>query len=223
MTSSQTQAMSAGSTDDPSQYKESMSPFIPTPERLSQYLELKGDEVAVQLKSVEGRQRLFDKLMEHEEELQKIHAFDPAELRRQLDVAGETIVAKEAYMKDVSSPEKKGMFRRMWEKVKSFPRKHPIVTALLILAAAAGGMYLIWQYMPVPVPNPMEGAAGAASELAPSTGGAFEAIPEGGIPSLNTGPPPYVSPGGAPPPPFVPPPPIPDVSDPSFFYPKGPA
>lgn len=122
-----------------------LPPFKATPEVISQFLEIKTEEVLAQLKSVEGRTALFQKLMEHQDALQKIHAFDPEELRRQLEVSGEAVVAKEKFFKDVQSPEKKGMFRRAWEKVKAFPRKHPIVTALLVAALVAGG-YVAWQY-----------------------------------------------------------------------------
>jgi uncharacterized OsmC-like protein len=59
---------------------EALPPFKATPEALSQYLSLKTDEVLTQLKSVDGRSALYAKLMEHEAELQKIHAFNPAEL-----------------------------------------------------------------------------------------------------------------------------------------------
>ncbi len=119
---------------------EALPPFKATPEALSQYLSLKTDEVLTQLKSVDGRSALYAKLMEHEAELQKIHAFNPAELERQLEVTGEALVAKEKFLKDVQSPEKQGMFRRAWEKVKHFPRKHPVVTALLLAALLAGGV-----------------------------------------------------------------------------------
>lgn len=122
---------------------EQLPPFRATPEVLSQYLELKTDEVIAQMQSVEGRKALFDKLMEHEKDLRKVHAFNPEELRRQLEVAGEAVAAKEKFMKDVKSPEKKGLFRRAWENIKGFPRKHPVITVLLIAALAAGG-YAAW-------------------------------------------------------------------------------
>jgi hypothetical protein len=175
---------------------EVMQPFIATPERISQYLELKTDEVITQLKSVEGRKKLYAKLMEHEADLRKIHKFDPKELEKQLETAGKTLLAKERYVKDVKSPEKKGLFRRVWESIKSFPRKHPIVTTILVLAAAAGGMYLLWRYLAnvIPVPNPMDGASSVANEVAAPTGGAFDAIPMGEVVPPNTGTLPSASP-----------------------------
>jgi len=198
------------------------SPFRATPETISQYLKLKTDEVIAQMKSVNGRQALFDKLMKHREALQKIHAFDPAELRRQLEVAGEAVVAKERYMKDMKSPEKKGLMQRAWEKVKAFPRRHPIVTALLIIAAAAGGMYLLWNYMGsvIPVPNPMEGAAGVAKEGIPPVGPAFRPPPVDIVPpNLTT--PPYPNPvPGAVPEVFAPPVPR-GINVPIDLYPPG--
>ncbi|MDD4628957.1 MAG: hypothetical protein PHE68_06270 [Candidatus Peribacteraceae bacterium] len=121
---------------------EALQPFKATPEVISQFLELKVDEVLIQMKSVEGREALFAKLMEHEEHLRKIHDFNPEELRRQLEVAGEVIEAKEKYMKDATSPEKKTLFRRAWDRMKGFAWNHPVVTTLLVLALIAGGTSL---------------------------------------------------------------------------------
>lgn len=117
--------------------------FIPTPERLSQYLEMNIQEVASSLQSVAGRQMLYQKLMEHELDLLKIDpSFNAAFLREQLELAGEVLHQKERYLQDIQSPEKKGMFRRAWEKMKGFAKRHPIVSVLLILALLAGGTAL---------------------------------------------------------------------------------
>ncbi|MDD5469606.1 MAG: hypothetical protein PHO92_02285 [Candidatus Peribacteraceae bacterium] len=121
--------------------------FIPTPERLSQYLEMNIAEVDTALRSVEGRETLYSRIVEHEEDLKQLYPdFNPNGLREQLDLIGDVLRQKEAYMKDVSSPEKKGLFRRAWDRVKGFAKRHPIVTALLaiagIAAAVAGGFYL---------------------------------------------------------------------------------
>lgn len=117
--------------------------FIPTPERLSQYLEMNIQEVASSLQSVAGRQMLYQKLMEHERDLLKIDpSFNAAFLREQLELAGEVLHQKERYLQDIQSPEKKGMFRRAWEKMKGFAKRHPIVSVLLILALLAGGTAL---------------------------------------------------------------------------------
>jgi hypothetical protein len=156
--------------------KEKLPPFKATPEVISQYLELKTDEVVAQMKSVEGRQQIFDTLMQHEKELRKAHSFQPEELHRQLEVAGETVVAKERFMKDMKSPEKKGLFRRAWEKVKGFAKNHPIVTSILVLALAAGAtagvLYLTGNLEFVATKlglGKIFSGAGAAGEMMPPT------------------------------------------------------
>lgn len=123
--------------------QENAPKFVPTPERLSQYLEMNIQEVASALQSVEGRQMLFNKLMEHEEDLLEIDpSFNPSLLREQLDLAGEVLHQKERYLQDIQSPEKKGLLKRSWEKMKSFGGRHPFVTAILIAALIAGGAAL---------------------------------------------------------------------------------
>lgn len=115
--------------------------FMATPERVSQYLELRTEEVTAQMKSVEGRQQLFQELMKHEEALRKEHAdFEPRALQAQLEVAGEALAANERYLQEIRVPEKKGIFRRAWETVQGFPRKHPVTTALLAVGVVAGGV-----------------------------------------------------------------------------------
>ncbi|MDD5041319.1 MAG: hypothetical protein PHX87_03545 [Candidatus Peribacteraceae bacterium] len=117
--------------------------FIPTPERLSQYLEMNIQEVALSLQSVDGRRLLFNKLMEHEQDLRNIDpAFNPDFLNEQLELAGEVLRQKDRFLKDVKSPEKKGLFARAWEKMKSFGKGHPFVSAILLLALIAGGTAL---------------------------------------------------------------------------------
>lgn len=154
---------------------EAVREFIPTPERVSQYLELKTEEVSTQMKSVDGRKDLYAKLLEHEEDLKKDHPqFDALAMKSRLDEMGETLSANDRYMKDIRSPEKQGLFRRAWETVKAFPRKHPIVTALLATAAVAGavatGFYLAgsWElFMTSTGLSKIFGVAEAAEELAP--------------------------------------------------------
>jgi len=121
--------------------------FFPTPERVSQFLEMETEKVAVGLQSVEGRNQLFQALLEHEEHLRELDpSFNPEKLRTQLDLVGEVLREKGEYMKDITSPEKKGLFRRTWERVKGFAKSHPIVMALLVaaglVAAVAGAYYL---------------------------------------------------------------------------------
>ena len=122
---------------------EQLKPFIPTPERVSQYLELKYEEVKEQMKTFEGRRELRKQLMVHAEDIKKDHTgFRPELLESQLDTAGEMLLANERYVKDIKSPEKKGLFRRTWERVKGFAKKHPVATTVGVLALAAGGVYL---------------------------------------------------------------------------------
>ena len=176
--------------------------FVATPERVSAYVGLKEKEVATQLKSVQGRQDIFDKLIKNEGAIRKNHAdFKPEELRSQLDAAGEALVAHERYLKDVSSPEKKGMFRRAWDAIKSFPRKHPVITALLVAAliagGVAGGLYLAgyWETVVASVGlNKIMGMAKSIGELAPVTPETVP-LPGGGMYDV---PPPMPGPGGFP-------------------------
>lgn len=167
--------------------------FIPTPERVSQYLEMDHEQVLAELQSVEGRQRLHQTLVEHEEDLRTLYpTFDPVALQSQLDLVGETLSEKERFLRDAESPEKKGMFRRAWDSVKGFAKKHPVVTTLLVasLAAAgvAGGFYLTgnWELLLNSIGlQKILGGAGAAEELLPVTpptpplpgGGIFEVPP----------------------------------------------
>lgn len=151
--------------------------FVATPERVSQYLELKTDEVTAQMRSVEGRQELFNRLMEHEEDLRTDHAdFHPDALRGQLDAAGETLLAHERYLEDVQVPEKKTLLRRAWDTVKAFPKNHPVVTALLAASAVAGsiaaGFYFTgnWELLMATTGlNTIFESAEAATEFIPST------------------------------------------------------
>ncbi len=176
---------------------EAPRPFIPTPERVSQYLELKTEEVRSQMESAEGRQTLLNQLLEHEEDLRKDHAnFQPELLQQQLDDVAEALGAEGRYLQDIQSPEKKGMFRRAWETVKGFPRKHPVVTALLVAAAlaggVAGGLYLAgqWELLMTSVGlNKFLTAVEAGTEMAPVTP-PTPPIPGGG---------PYSIPGDLPP------------------------
>ena len=116
--------------------------FIPTPEAISQYLEnIKAEEVARLLTSVEKRREGFDRIMEHEEDIREFDpSFDSEQLRTQLDLVGETLQQKQRFLEEVKSPEKKGLIRRSWEKVKSFAKRHPVVATLLVLALAASGV-----------------------------------------------------------------------------------
>lgn len=116
--------------------------FIPTPERVSQYLAMDHEQVLAELKSVEGRQRLHRTLIEREDDLRSLYpTFNAESLQSQLNLVGETLSEKERFLSDAGSPEKKGIFRRAWEIVKAFPKKHPIVTAILMVALMAAGAW----------------------------------------------------------------------------------
>lgn len=177
-------------------------PFVATPERVSQYLELKADEVTAQMKSVEGRQELFNRLMEHEEDLRTDHDdFHPEALRSQLDTAGETLQAHERYLESIQTPENKSILRRAWDSVKAFPKNHPVVTGLLAAAAVAGsiaaGFYFTgnWELLMATTGlGKIIGGAEAAGELIPPTaptaplpgGGLFEIPPPTSPPDIGS-------------------------------------
>ena len=166
--------------------------FVPTPERLSQYLERNREEILTELASVDGRNKIYDQLVKHEDELRKIDpSFHPDLLREQLDLVGETLQSKERFLTDVQSPENKGFFGRAWEKIKSFPRNHPVVTSVLTIAlivgAVATGFYLtgnleaLLQYVGL---GHLYGPAGA-SEAAKPIG---NILAPGGAPTYQPGP-----------------------------------
>jgi hypothetical protein len=122
---------------------EALKPFKVTPEVISQFLEdMNAEEVRAKLMSAEQREELFNRIMEHKEYLKTIHDFNPEDLRRQLDLAGEALNANKKFLEDMKSPEKKGLFRRAWDRMKGFAWNHPVVTTLLVLALIAGGTSL---------------------------------------------------------------------------------
>jgi len=178
-------------------------PFLATPQRVSEYLELKTDEVTAQMRSVEGRQALFNQMMEHEADIREDHAdFHPETLQTQLELAGETLAASQVYMETVKSPEKKGLLSRAWDTVKAFPHNYPTTTALLAAAAVAGsiaaGFYFAgnWEMLMTGLGlSKITGAAEAASELAPVMA-PTEALPMGGIYDIAPGALPPVDPMG---------------------------
>lgn len=118
------------------------------PELLGQYLEMDHKQVVELLMTTEGRDALYNQLLEKQDLLEEqFPDLDVAKIRSDLDSLGrelelqmEILREKERFLKDVSAPEKQGIFRRSWESVKSFTKKHPIVVALLGLAAVTGGV-----------------------------------------------------------------------------------
>jgi hypothetical protein len=205
---------------NPGVEQQSRSPWQ-KPELLGQYLEMDHEEVLELLMTTEGRESLYDKLIEHQDLLEEqFPDLDIVQIRSDLEALGrdlelkkDVLGEKERFLGDVSSPEKKGMFRKAWESVRGFAKKHKIVVALLAMAAAAAGGYLAWNYLGVliPIPNPMEGAAGVADVLVAPTGGAFEAIPQWEIV------PPNLLPGSSSP--NLPLPPMPTGTASDFFPP----
>lgn len=175
-------------TETPKGTAEQVKPFVPTPERISQFLELETEQVAAQMQSVEGRRQLFDDLMEHEEDIRETHSdFHPELLREQLNDTGEALAAKSLYMEEVKSPENKGFFSRAWDSVKGFAKRHPVVTGLLATAVVAGsvaaGFYFTgnWELLMTSTGlNKVIGAADAAGKLAPATA-PTGALPGGGL------------------------------------------
>lgn len=176
--------------------------FLPIPEHIAPYLDhLKEQEIETQMRSVEGRQRLLEDLMRKSEEIKRDHngSFHPELLQPQLEAAGEALAANDRYMEQIQEPENKGMFRRAWEAVKSFPRKHPVVTALLAAALVAGGVaagfYFTgnWELlMSATGLSKILGGAEAAGELVPPTP-ATPPLSGGGVFDI---PPPTTQPGG---------------------------
>ena len=178
--------------------------FVPTPDRLSQYLELDSEETISKLQSVEGRKALFDRIAEHENDLREIYPeFDLESVRHRLDIVADTLQQKEDFLETMD--EEKGVMSKAWEVIKNFPKNHPVVTALLAASAAvatvATGFYLAgeWElFMSSLGLDSVFGGADAAGELilpTPSTpalpgGGIFEvpppSTPPGAIPGLDT-------------------------------------
>lgn len=162
--------------------------FIPTPERVSQYLERNTQEVMTQMESVDGREKLYTDLLVHQEALEKVYPeFNPNELRRQLDLVGDTLSQKKLFLEQVKSPEKKRIFRRAFDRVKGFAKKHPVITTLLVLSLAASGVaagfYLTgnWELLMTSTGlRKIFGGAKAARELIPLTP-QTPLLPDGGV------------------------------------------
>jgi len=192
--------MTTSSAELPKNNREAI-PFLPTPDRVSQFLELKRDEVVEKMKSVEGRKALLEQLLEHQDDLKKAHPeFDPEELHTNLEAVGETLREKERFLKSTVEPEKKGLFRRAFDRVKGFAKRHPFITAIgvtaLAAAAVAAGFYMAgrWELLMTTTGlSRVFGGAEAASELVPSTaptaplpgGGTFEVPPPASPPDLG--------------------------------------
>jgi hypothetical protein len=110
---------------------------IPTialsPERVGMALNLEADEVRAQLRSVEGRKSLLQELQSDPQRLASV--IDPDALRvfeSDMEMVQEDLAAEQRFLEAQKNPEKKGMFRRAWDTITSFPRKHPIITVTLL-------------------------------------------------------------------------------------------
>ncbi len=120
---------------------EPLPAFIPTPERISQYLERNTQEVEAQLSSVDGRRQLAQELGSHEADLRKTYPdFRADRLERELDRVGTTLTEKRRFLEQIQVPEKKNLFRRAFDRVKTFAKKHPVVTTLAVVALTAAGV-----------------------------------------------------------------------------------
>jgi hypothetical protein len=131
--------------DQTSSSVEAPRQFIPTPETLSTTLHgMKMEEIAVQLKSVEGRRKLAEDLRANALEVQKqFPDFHPENIERELDIAGESLLAHEKLLREAESPERKSVLARSWETIKGFPSNHPYITTILLIALlTAGAGYL---------------------------------------------------------------------------------
>ena len=189
---------------EPQSIEQGRVDFIPTPERINQFLETRTlEETEELILSVEGRQQLLAELLEHEEYLEEIHpSFDPMQLQQRLELVAETLMEEKRYLEDMTAPEKKGIFTRAWNSVKSFAKEHKVVTAVLLTALAtasvAAGFYFTgnWELLMTTFGlDKVFGSAEAASELIPVTpvtptlpgGGVFEVVPPNSPPGAFPG------------------------------------
>lgn len=115
--------------------------FVPTPEKVSAYMgpDCKIEELHGEFKSAEGRSRIFDQIVLNEEQIRQIDpSFSRAKVRMQLDAIGEALSAEERFFEAQKIPEKKSMFTRAIHTITSFPRRHPVLTTVFLVAVLAG-------------------------------------------------------------------------------------
>lgn len=117
-----------------------------SPERVAKALDLEHDEVLEQLHSVEGRKQLLADLQRNPELLAS--AINPDSLRmfeQDMEIVEQDLQAEQRFLEAQKDPEKKGMFRRAWDTMTSFPRKHPVITvALLGVVLGVVASYMGW-------------------------------------------------------------------------------
>ncbi len=114
-----------------------MSEVLPilrlSPEHVGDALNLEADEVRAQMRSVEGRRQLLQSLKNDPEKLAAV--IDPNALmtfERDMDMVQQDLAAEHRFLEAQKQPEKKGLFRRAWDTITGFPRKHPIITVTLL-------------------------------------------------------------------------------------------
>ncbi|MDA1208803.1 MAG: hypothetical protein O2904_02090 [bacterium] len=257
------------------------APLLPTPERVSQFLEMDIETVRTMFINVNERAGLVDRIIAEQDALANVHNnITHEEISALVNIAGERLAlnptmdleeleftlhearstfAANSHFLEASSPhaldsgeakaavlekvtdskvkaettEERSLWAKAWDVITYMPRKHPVITALIALAAAGWGIYALWDYLgeAIVIPNPMDGAADVANELVAPVGGEFGAINDGGIvpPNLDIPDPgaPTYDPGAGTPDVFASPQ-TPDVPTPtvnpkiSDLYPDGP-
>jgi hypothetical protein len=126
---------------DPNQVRRELFDVGSEEQRLSLFLGLQEDEIRTQMETLHGLNSLLEQLKTKRDAVQELDpTLDVSELEKGLQLALDVVQAKEAFSYDMQSAEKKGVLKSAFEAVKSFPRKHPIVTTLLVAALAAGGI-----------------------------------------------------------------------------------
>lgn len=104
-----------------------------SPERVGEALNLEADEVRAQLRSVDGRKQLLNDLQRDPKILASVIDPDSLEVFEQdMEMTEQDLKAEQQFLEAQKSPEKKGMFRRAWDTITSFPRKHPVITVTLL-------------------------------------------------------------------------------------------
>ena len=110
---------------------------IPTitlsPERVGEALNLETDEVRAQLRSIGGRKKLLEDLQRDPQKLASVIDSDSLRVFEQdMEMTEQDLKAEKQFLEAQKNPEKKGMFRRAWDTVTGFPRKHPLITVTLL-------------------------------------------------------------------------------------------
>lgn len=117
-----------------------------SPEHVGDALNLEADEVRTQLRSVEGRRQLLQELKNDPTKLSA--AIEPDALttfEQDMEMVQQDLAAEHRFLEAQKQPEKKGLFRRAWDTLTGFPRRHPIITvALLGVVLGVVASYMGW-------------------------------------------------------------------------------